>query len=113
MIKKDLYNIRFAIIPLIIYCIIMQIVFGTVCPLKAFTGISCPACGLTRATIHLVTGNFKEAMLLNPTVFLWLTIIVLFVIDRYIYKLKIKIFPHCFIIVALITIFWYFINIFM
>ena len=70
MLKKDLYNLRFAIIPLIIYCFIMQICFGTICPMKAFTGISCPACGLTHATIYLVTGRWQKAFESNPTVLL-------------------------------------------
>lgn len=107
MLKKDLYNLRFAIIPLIIFCIIMQTVFKTVCLLKAFTGIDCPACGLTHATVYLVTGRFQQAIDSNPTVFLWLITIFLFCFDRYIHNLKIKVFPLFFIITGITTIIWY------
>lgn len=110
MLKRDLYQIRFAIIPLIIYCMVMQIFFGTVCPLKAFTGINCPGCGLTRATFYLVTGQLQASLQSNPTCILWLTTIILFVVDRYIRPLKVKVFPILFIIVGLVTIFWYFIH---
>lgn len=108
MLKKDLYQIRFAIIPLAIYCIAMQIIFHTVCPFKALLGINCPGCGLTHATIYLLTGRFQESIEANPTCILWLIAILLFIIDRYIYKLKIKPFPTIFIIVGLITLIWYF-----
>lgn len=109
--KKDLYDIRYSLIILTIYCIIMQIIFGTVCPLKALTGIPCPACGLTHATIYLFTGNIKKALSYNPTVLIWVFVILLFLFDRYIYKLKINIFPFFFIAASLITITWYLIKI--
>lgn len=105
--KKDIYNLRIAIIPIILCVIIMQITLGTICPLKGLIGIPCPACGLTHATIYLLTGNFEKAIQANPTVFLWLTTIMLFIVDRYIHKLKIKVFPYIFIITGSITIIWY------
>lgn len=110
MLKKDLYNMRFAIIFISIYCIFMQIMYGTICPLKAFTGIPCPACGLTHATFYFFIGRFSEAFLFNPTVLLWIVTIFLFIFDRYIYKLKIQVFPYFFIVVSIITIIWYCIN---
>ena len=63
--------------------------------------------GLTHATIYLLKGNFKMAMQANPTVFLWVIVLTLFFVDRYIHKLKIKIFPYLFIIASIITIAWY------
>ena len=105
--KKDLFQIRFAIIPIIIYCVIMQIYFGTICPFKAFTGMDCPGCGLTHAAIYLLKGNFQKSLEANSTCILWLVSILIFLIDRYIYKLKIKPFPIIFIIVGLITNFRY------
>lgn len=113
MLKQDLENLKPAIIPIIIYFIVMQILFKTVCPLKAFTGINCPGCGLTHATIYLFTGKIKESLDANPTCIFWLITIFLFIIDRYIKQLKIKPFPYLFIITAIITITWYFINIYL
>lgn len=110
MIKKDIYNLRFAILVIAIYSAFMQIGFGTVCPLKAFTGITCPACGLTHATIYLLTGRFREAFSSNSTVILWMIVIFMFIIDRYVCKLKFKVFPYGFIIVGLITIIVYFVK---
>lgn len=107
MIKKDLYNMRFAMIALIVYGSFMQIQFHTICPFKALTGFPCPACGLTHATIYFLKGDFREAFLANPTVLLWIITIFLFGIDRYIHSLKIKIFPNCFIFVGIITIIFY------
>ena len=111
MLKKDLQQIKYALIPLTIYCIVMQLVFKTVCPLKAFFNIDCPTCGLTRATIALLKGDIRASIIFNPTAIFWLISIILFIIDRYIYKLKINVFPTCFIITSIITITWYFTKI--
>lgn len=110
-IKNDLLRMKYAIIVLIIYCIFAQINFDTVCPFKAITGIPCPACGLTHATIYMFVGKWKEAINSNPTVFLWWTFIIMFIIDRYFYKLKFKVFPTVAIVVGIITLLWYSINI--
>lgn len=110
-IKKDLYNMRYAIIILLIYVIFMQIIFSTVCPIKAIFGIDCPGCGLTHATIYMLTGRVSDAINANYTVFLWWGLIILFFIDRYIHKLKIKVFPDMTIVVAMITIIRYIIII--
>lgn len=39
---------------------------GWICPWKAATGIPCPGCGLTRATIRFARGDFAEALRLHP-----------------------------------------------
>lgn len=110
--KKDIYNLRFAIIPIAIYLIVMQIAFGTICPMKAFTGIPCPGCGLTHATIYLFTGQFKKSFEANPTAIFWIISVLAFFIDRYFYKLKIKVFPTVFIIVGIMTIIVYILKYF-
>ena len=42
----------------------------TFCPFKSLYGIPCPACGLSRASIQLINGNWLEAFQINPLVYL-------------------------------------------
>lgn len=109
-IKKDLQKYWIAIFSVVIYLLFMQIVFSTWCPIKALFHIDCPGCGLTHATIFMFKGQFINAFKANYTVFLWWMLVILFFVDRYIYKLKIKIFPNFFIIVCSITLFRFFLN---
>ncbi len=37
-----------------------------ICIFKSVTGIPCPACGSTRATLQLFQGNFWTSILINP-----------------------------------------------
>lgn len=39
---------------------------GWICPWKAATGLPCPGCGLTRASIWLVKGDIAGALKLHP-----------------------------------------------
>lgn len=110
LLKKDLYTMRYALVIVILYCIVMQYTFGTVCPVKAFFKINCPGCGLTHATIYLLQGKWTSSLSANPTCILWLSCISLFILDRYIYPLKIKPFPYLISIVGLITLVWYTIS---
>ena len=36
------------------------------CPLKTFTYVPCPACGMTRAFMHFVRGDFQVALRVSP-----------------------------------------------
>jgi Protein of unknown function (DUF2752) len=38
----------------------------SLCPLLALTGIACPSCGGTRATLHLLAGDPLAAWQANP-----------------------------------------------
>ena len=39
---------------------------GSGCLLLAWTGLPCPTCGMTRATLHLISGDFFEAFGYHP-----------------------------------------------
>ena len=36
------------------------------CPVESFAGIPCPGCGLSTATIWLLSGNWQDAMAMHP-----------------------------------------------
>lgn len=40
------------------------------CPLRSVTGIPCPLCGMTTASVALVRGRWAEAVAANPLVLL-------------------------------------------
>lgn len=39
------------------------------CPTALFLGVPCPGCGLTRATLALLSGDFAAALHFHPLVF--------------------------------------------
>jgi len=53
------------------------------CPVYAMTGHECFGCGLNRAAIALISFNFREALLYNPLIFLYLPVILWFIIGDY------------------------------
>ncbi len=105
--KEDIYHLKYALLILGLYCLFMQLHFGTVCPIKALFHFSCPGCGLTHATYYLFVGRWKDSLLANPTCILWLCTFFLFFYDRYRTELKIKPFPFLFIVASIVTLVWY------
>ncbi len=79
-IKK--YAVWFIII--IGYMIIAQIVTGTTCLIKSTIGVPCPGCGMTRATLELLSGNISAALHYHPlVVFFYPAVIVLFLLWKF------------------------------
>ena len=105
--KKDIKNNYLLVIAIALYFIITDIIFGYCCPFRIIFHIECPGCGLTRAFISLLKGDISSSLHYNYTCILWIITILLFIIDRYIKKIKIKLFPALWIIVSIITIIRY------
>lgn len=48
----------------------LMYLFRITCPIKYVTGISCAGCGMTRACLAALHGNFHEAFAFHPLFFL-------------------------------------------
>ena len=108
-IKKNLPPLVMAALALLI----IDLVWGKICPVRTMIGIPCPGCGLTRAFKLAMTGNFYQATVINP---LWIAIIVLVILylsirylitdekksKKLLYGLKV-----CAIIIGLLCIVYY------
>lgn len=83
------------------------------CPFEAVTGIPCPGCGMTRAILNLIAGNFGDAALYNPFCFFLLFIVMASILPpRWLEKAPpavTKVLPYCYTgVLILVIAFWIF-----
>lgn len=79
----DIKNMKTAVIIIAVYLGFMEIVLHNGCPFVVLTGFPCPACGLTRAGIHLLKGEWVQAWNLNLMIFPIAAIALTAVVCRY------------------------------
>ena len=75
LLGSDIRNVKWAVISIIACFLFLYLVFGSICPLVCLTGYPCPACGLTRAGLCLLTFRFGQAWEMQPFIYpaaLWL-----------------------------------------
>ena len=106
-ITEDFYLWRWALLVLLVYGCVTQIVFGTICPFVVFSGFPCPACGLTRGVCAILTGHWKMTAAYNITAFLWLPALIWFCFMRYIAGKNKICWEPVFIVIAIITVIYY------
>ncbi len=83
-IVSDIRNYYIAILLFIALNIVVRAVFHAFCPFLIITGFPCAGCGMTRAVICLLTGQFTRGMNLNPAAPFWIAWIVFFLYTRYV-----------------------------
>lgn len=83
-ITSDIRQNRIPLLMLLAYMATTQFFFHKICPWLLLTGHPCPACGLTRASVLLLTFRFEDAWRMNPTVWLWIPFLLYLAICRYI-----------------------------
>lgn len=91
-IGKDIQDYKWVILIFIIYDVLVHRLTGAFCPSVILTGFPCPGCGMTRAALFMMTGQFARAMRANPAILLWIGLGIYFVSQRYIRGRKVKYF---------------------
>lgn len=67
------------------YVIILRRFFYSLCPSVLITGYPCPACGMTRAGVLVLTGHFAEAARIQPFIYVLGLFAVVFFVRRYLF----------------------------
>lgn len=86
----DLKKIRYGILAAICYWLIIHFVFHNGCPFVVLTGFPCPACGLTRAFLHLLQGEWLEALQMNAAIYPIILLAAIAAIRRYFLRKSVK-----------------------
>lgn len=87
---KDIQTYKILGIALLIYYIFTELVFSAFCPSVIFTGFPCPGCGMTRAALFVLTGQFERAWNINPMIFGWILFAGYAGVQRYFLGKKVK-----------------------
>lgn len=104
---EDLWRIKMPMILIVVYMTTGEILFGKICPLRLLTGFPCPGCGLTRAGLLVLMGEWFEAAEMNLTIFLWIPLLMYLFSARYLFpKLK-RFIPAVLIPVCIFTMVYY------
>lgn len=108
---RDLSKNYIVIVVIAIYIVAASIIFDNICPSKIVLRLPCPGCGLTRASLSILTGHFLAAVHYNATAYLWVTGIAFAMIQRYILEKKYRFMDAYWIISFVITIIYFIIRI--
>lgn len=106
-IREDLYRLRFAFPVILAYAVVTQPVFHTICPFAIFTGYACPACGMTRAAILMITGHPAASLALHPLTLLWPALLLYLGFFRYLRGRRAPLAAALSITLSLITLGYY------
>jgi hypothetical protein len=82
--KSVLERLKVCFIVVIAYALLNLFHIG--CPIKDFSGISCPGCGMTRAVISALLLHFDQAFYYHPLFFLTPVMFLLYLFDNFIKK---------------------------
>ena len=105
--REDLYELRYALLGIVIYYITAHVMFGQFCPMMIVCHLPCPGCGMTRAFFCVLSGRWQQAWQLQPLVYGWMLLAALFVVNRYLLNKKPKFLTYLLIAMLLGTLFLY------
>ena len=99
-IKTDFHKMKFIVPGIVLFYVQYNLISFSTCPMILVTGMPCPFCGMTRAGVALLKGDFLSAFYWHPMIYGIFIIMLYVIVVRYFTNshLKyIKIFIFCFI----------------
>lgn len=87
---QDIQKLKVALILICFYFAFMKLVLHSGCPFVVLTGFPCAACGLTRAFVHFLKGEWIKAWAMHPAIFPIILLGIVFVVQRYFRKGSLK-----------------------
>lgn len=112
-IASDMKEYGMAGVALILYTVFVNLVFHEFCPMIIFCGLPCAGCGVTRATVYLVTGRWRQAWQMNPVVFPVALTAVYFAGNRYLLGRKAKGIKGLLVLITVLLIVVYFLRMYL
>lgn len=83
-VRQDIRQHGVGILAVVVLYFVMHGLFGAFCPSVIVTGFPCPGCGMTRAVLCLLRGEFRRSWTLNPAAGLWGIWALWFAFERYV-----------------------------
>lgn len=87
---KDIWDYKILGIVLLTYYFLVRFIFSASCPSVIITGFPCPGCGITRAFLFVMTGQFERAWNINPLSYGWILLALYAGVQRYLFGRKAK-----------------------
>lgn len=87
---RDIKEYKWLLLSLPAYYFVVRMIFSAFCPLVILTGFPCPGCGMTRAFLFVLTGQFSRAWKMNPLVYGWVIFFLYAFVQRYVRRTRIK-----------------------
>lgn len=87
---KDMKEYKWLGLVLVLYYLLMEVVFSAFCPLVIITGFPCPGCGITRAFLCVLTGQFVRAWNINPLIYGVILVTLYAGVQRYLLGRKVR-----------------------
>lgn len=113
LIKQDLKTVVPVLVFVALFIAAYNFILGKICPMRMVFGIPCPSCGITRAFLLVLQGEFYEATVMHP---LWIVLILLllaflavryFVQDENKSKKLVQMIKVCFAVATVLCVVYY------
>lgn len=101
---KDVKEYKWLGLVLAVYYLLMEFIFSAFCPLVIITGFPCPGCGITRAFLCVLTGQFARAWYINPLIYGVILTALYAGVQRYLLGRKVRGFRKILCVLAILMI---------
>ena len=84
LMKEDIKLIMPVAVGMLVFLTMLYLIMGSNCIFKCVTGLPCPGCGLTRASLSLISFQWGKVLYYNIFIFPIALLSILGIVNRYI-----------------------------